>query len=332
MQEKLRKIAIPALISCTCGVLTTVCLFALTQDELPWQSWLAMLLLLAPTWAYHLRTERAAHAVIGLMALLFIPFCGPIFSALLLLWSYYSPPPAEGQGETGAEDVRLFRLREPGPLKQILQPHEQESFIPAVTLLKSKNIEERRAAIEVLAQIGGPEQIKHLQACLEDEEREIYQLAHAKLSALHERYTDAIRKAQLDSVSDELLLHLIAYLRSGLLGEATQKFYRQQAVNTATILLKQSPKDVNLLATLAELYLENDELSLAADLFSRALEADPDNLKVHWGLAKIRCQQRDFDALRSHFEVLRQALHSETDVPMPKEFYDVLTWWFGDNP
>ena len=149
------KIALGSAVYLISVALTVQGLTRLISQNFSWTPLLSVSFFLFLIWMSLYQSERSAHAVLGLMALLFVPYYGPLFSSALLLWSFLYPLPEEGKGETGMEEVRVFRLRQPGSLKELLEPEEEESFIPAVTLLKSNDIEERRAAIEVLARIGG---------------------------------------------------------------------------------------------------------------------------------------------------------------------------------
>ena len=177
----------------------------------------------------------------------------------------------------------------------------------------------------MLAQIGGPEQVRHLQTCLDDPEREVYQYAHAKLTELHERHTDAIRAAEAAGKGQELLDSYLQYMRSGLLGEATQEFYRQKAVRSAIGLLKEKPESVPLLNLLGQLYLEQGAEQEARLLLEKALDLAPESLEARYGLAQIAYSKQDFEALRNYLRPLRKVVLSEKNVR--SETLEAVIWW-----
>ena len=277
-------------------------------------------------WQKQRRDEDLGHTLLAcLAAFLFFPV-GLIFTAGWLFWHTLSPPPPEGQGEIGEEDMKVFKL----PRKLWSFGEEQEElFVPAVSLLERGDIEERRAAIEVLAQIGGPEQVRHLQSCLDDPEREVYQFAHAKLTELHERHTDAIRAAEAGEKRQELLDSYLLYMRSGLLGEATQEFYRQKAVRTAVSLLKELPDSVPLLNLLGQLYLEQGAEQEARLLLEKALELEPESLEARYGLAQIAYSQQDFESLRNYLKPLRKVVLTQQNVR--SEILEAVIWWLDGS-
>lgn len=259
-------------------------------------------------------------ALIYLSLLLLFPF-GVIFSGCLLIFALLWPPPPEGRGELGQEEANLFRLNPP----TLSSTPTAEVFLPAISLLESTDIDERRAAIDVLAQIGGPEQVRHLQACLGDPEREVYQYAHAKITGLHERYTDAVRSAQATGSRENLLDCYLNYLHSGLLGEATAEFYRQKAVVVTLALLKEQPHNVALLNLLAKLYLSQGAYAEAKLLLDRSLINEADSLEAHWLLAQIDYEKRDFENLQSRLEVLGR-LSTAQGVEVGPALQG-LSWW-----
>ena len=273
-------------------------------------------------WHQQRREENVGHGLLAVLGIiLFFPI-GLTLSAGWLFWHVLHPPPTEGHGEIGEEDMKVFRL----PRKLWASGEENEElFVPAVSLLERGDIEERRAAIEVLAQIGGPEQVRHLQTCLDDPEREVYQYAHAKLTELHERHTDAIRAAEAANKGQELLDSYLQYMRSGLLGEATQEFYRQKAVRSAVGLLKEKPENVPLLNLLGQLYLEQGAQQEARLLLEKALHLAPESLEARYGLAQIAYSEQDFEALRDYLKPLRKVVLTEKNVR--SEILEAVIWW-----
>lgn len=285
--------------------------------------YLVTALLLVVGWWRTPQPKTSGHAFIGLGLLLFIPIFGLLLSAGLLAWSLWLPPPDEGQGEIGAADMVVFDIR-----NRLLRPGKAptaEKFLPAVSLLQSSDIDERRAAIEVLAQIGGPEQIEHLQNCLDDPEREVYQYAHAKLSELHEKYTEAIKVAQNRS-AEETLNGTLAYLHSGLLGEATEKFYRQKAISLVVELLKERADDPSLLSLLGELYLEEGSLQEAGVALGRGIALDPDSVEARWGLAKLAYRDHSYGIFLQHLASLRDLTAGRQGLD--RSITEAVSWWF----
>jgi tetratricopeptide (TPR) repeat protein len=287
--------------------------------------YLVLVLGCAALWSKAGRGRRKGLATTGLFFLLFFPYFGLPASAFLLFWTFCYPPPEDGRTELGEDDKRIFDIRD-RLMKPPTQIVSEESFLPAITMLQSPNLEDRRSAIEVLARIGGAEQIYHLQKCLDDPEREVHQLAHAKLTALHEQHTDAINQAQQSSKEEELD-SVVLYLRSGLLGEATKLFYRQKAITIGGKLLLERPHDPQLLSLLGELYLEDRKYQEAALAFETSLRLE-DSIEARWGLVRLCYQQRNYDGFLAHLTELR-GLASAT-VPGTREITEVVTWWFGE--
>ncbi len=287
--------------------------------------YLLLALFCAALWLRAGRGRCTGQATTGLIFLLFFPCLGLPASAFLLLYTLSYPPPEDGRSELGDDDKRLFDIRD-----RLMRPSPQaageESFLPAVTMLGSPDLEDRRSAIEVLARIGGPEQIAHLRKCLDDPEREVYQLAHAKLTALHERYTNAIDLAQQRSQEEELD-GVVLYLHSGLLGEASKLFYRHKAITLAGKLLLESPQDSQLLSLLGELYLEDQKYREAALAFETSLGLE-DSIEARWGLVRLCYQQRDYEAFLTHLREMK-GLASAT-VPGTRAIVEAVTWWFGE--
>jgi tetratricopeptide (TPR) repeat protein len=278
-------------------------------------------------WYRRREPESVGHSLLGgLSLLLFFPM-GLILSTGWLFWQTLQPPPLEGPGELGEEDMKVFKLASRPWNSWIFE--QEELFVPAVSLLERGDVEERRAAIEVLAQIGGPEQIRHLQTCLDDPEREVYQYAHAKLSELHERHTEAIRAAETKGRKQQLLDSYMGYIQSGLLGEATQDFYRQKAVRTAVNLLKEQPESVPLLNLLGQLYIEQGAEQEARLLLDKALSLEPASLEARFGLAQLAYSSQDYDALRAHLKPLSKVAQSEKNVRA--EVRDAVTWWLDGH-
>lgn len=304
------------------------CLYGVFRES----GWMYPCLLLAVianilAWLPLLNGPRSGYAVLGLLATLSIPLLGPVLSSLILLWTSLFEPPEVVKGEVGHDEVRLFRIRKTA--LESFQTDHPEEFVSAAALLENGTPDERRGAIEVLAQIGGPEQIALLQKCLDDEEREIYQLAHAKLTQLHERFTGKIRQAQ-QSNDAELIDSLISYLDSGLLSDASMTFYRHQAIETAERLLQAGKQDSQLFSTLGELYLEDDKPELAHQSFTSALAADEECLDGHWGMTRVYYHRREFEKLQPHLAALRRIYSSGTSPPA--HIAAVINWWFRDQP
>ena len=303
------------------------CLFpSLQGSQLTYGGLLTAFALTFLAWLPFLRGPRNGYAVLGLLAVVSIPLLGTLLSSVILIWTSFVEPPETIEGEIGHDEVRLFRIRKTA--LESFQSDNPEEFVSAAALIENGTPDERRGAIEVLAQIGGPEQIALLQKCLDDEEREIYQLAHAKLTQLHERFTGKIRRAQ-QTTDTELIDHLISYLDSGLLSDASMTFYRRQAIETATRLLDDGKQDSQLFSTLGELYLEDEQLDQAKDSFCLALEEDADCLDGHWGMTRVYYQRREFEHLQPHLSALRRIYGS--GISPPAEIASVINWWFREE-
>ena len=274
---------------------------------------------------WRLVREDKSHgqSLLGSLSLVFFFPMGLVLSSGWLFWNALRPPPEEGQGELGREDMKVFKL----PRQPWVEAGEdkEELFVPAVSLLERGNIEERRAAIEVLAQIGGPQQVRHLQACLDDPEREVYQYAHAKLTELQERHIEAIRSAESQGKKTELLEGYLQYISSGLLGEATQDFYRQKAVRTAVHLLQDNPESVALLNLLGGLYTEQGAEQEARLHLEKALNLEPESAQARYTLARIAYSQQDFKALTEHLKPLQGLVEGGHDLP--SEILEAVNWW-----
>ncbi len=285
-----------------------------------WGPSMLVSLLVAVAWVGLTEGKTRGMSVPGIGLLVFCPVLGPVLSASLLLWVLLSPPPDEGEGELGRQDMVEFDIT----TRMLRQGGETdgERFVPAVALLDSQDINERRAAIDVLASIGGPEQILHLQSCLDDPEREVYQYAHAKLTELHEKHTDAIREAQ-GGPAQNLLDAYLLYLRSGLLGEATSTFYRRKAIATTREMLQARAGEVSLLALLGQLYLEDGQSRLCAEVLEQAVALDPDSVEARWGLTRLAYAQRDYETFRRNLTSLRSLISNK------KVANDVITRTIG---
>lgn len=321
-----------SLIALAVSLLFTVDLFQTPQlSQRTFLAYCAVSIVSLGGWGLTKQTNTKGQFSLAALMVIFLFPLGACLSAILLVWRSLRPPPLEGSGELGNDDISLFVVR-----KKISSPTDrsidEEVFLPAVSLLQSDDINERRAAIDVLAQIGGPEQIRHLQSCLDDPEREVYQYAHAKLTGLHERHTDSIKSAQAAGVLEKLLDCYMDYLVSGLLGDATLAFYRQKALATAEQLLDRSPKSVPLLTLLGDLYLDQELIDDAKDVLQQALQCEADSLEAHWGLAQIAYREQDFESLQEHLAQLRKLVAGRTAVR--SEVLEAITWWVqtGDEP
>lgn len=280
--------------------------------------------MLCALWYLSSQKKTAGQSFLALIwPLLIFPF-GVLLSSTVLLCRVLFPPPDEGRGEVGEEDTHFFKVRS-NLLSKPFEEGQKELFLPAISLLESGGIDERRAAIDVLAKIGGPEQIRHLQACLDDPEREVYQFAHAKLTGLHEGYTDAIKSAQEMNSREQLLDQYVDYINSGLLGEATSAFYRQKAIGVALQLSQEHPKNVALLNLLAKLHFEQGEKVEAQLLLERSLQIDSESLEARWQLAKMAYEHRDFESLKSHLVNLGKL--SLGDATEQNEITRSVGWW-----
>ena len=274
-------------------------------------------------WTKFETAKTRGQSLLGAVSIPFLFPFGTVISSALLVLNALAPPPAEGRGELGQDEFVLFRLK-PDP-KSKPRPDLKEEFLPAVSLLESEDIDTRRAAIDVLAEIGGPAQIELLQSCLDDPEREVYQYAHAKLTGLHERHTKRIQEAQESGNRQALLDRYLEYIGSGLLGGATSDFYRQKAISVAGKLLEETPDSLPILTVLGKLYVDQNSPTEATLVLNKALEREPNSVEARWEMARLAYTQQNFREMRDHLQHLKlpPALH-ETPISQ------TVRWWLSE--
>lgn len=76
----------------------------------------------------------------------------------------------------------------------------------------------------------------------------------------------------------------------------------QKQVDTLRSMLKDDPKNLNVLIQLGNLYFDADQFSQAIEVYSRALEIDPKNADVHTDMGIMYRKKRDFDRAIAEFK------------------------------
>ena len=76
----------------------------------------------------------------------------------------------------------------------------------------------------------------------------------------------------------------------------------QKPVDTLRSMLKDDPKNLNVLIQLGNLYFDADQFSQAIEVYSRALEIDPKNADVHTDMGIMYRKKRDFDRAIAEFK------------------------------
>lgn len=171
-----------------------------------------------------------------------------------------------------------------GPVKTL-----DREVHPAVEPLLSGTTSERRAALEVVAELGESHHVQMLKEALKDGDREIFQLAHAKLNKLHEFHSRSIKEAQdkPESLRDEAIMNsCLEYVTSGLLGGSTQTYYAQRALEAAKKLEASAGGEKHELIVIQAQLLQilgRPEEALAC---YQSVGSETDDVDMSWGRAQ----------------------------------------------
>ena len=76
----------------------------------------------------------------------------------------------------------------------------------------------------------------------------------------------------------------------------------QKQIDTFRSMLKDDPKNLNVLIQLGNLYFDADQFSQAIEIYSRALEIDPKNADVRTDMGIMYRKKRDYDRAIAEFK------------------------------
>jgi len=76
----------------------------------------------------------------------------------------------------------------------------------------------------------------------------------------------------------------------------------QKQVDTLRSMLKDDPKNLNLLIQLGNLYFDAEQFGQAIEVYSRALEIDPKNADVRTDMGIMYRKKRDYDRAVAEFK------------------------------
>ena len=76
----------------------------------------------------------------------------------------------------------------------------------------------------------------------------------------------------------------------------------QKQIDTFRSMLKDDPKNINVLIQLGNLYFDADQFGQAIEIYSRALEIDPKNPDVRTDMGIMYRKKRDYDRAIAEFK------------------------------
>ena len=282
--------------------------------------------------AYGMLGESKGSALMCLLLHLLVPGPGSVTAFFLLGALVYSPPePADlvpERDEVPGVPPITVALRESGVrLRRGLSLDREVQ--PAVEPLLTGSRSERRAALEVVAELGESHHVELLKRALNDDDREIFQLAHAKLNQLHEYHNRAVKKAreQPEEIRDRSFLDAcLDYISSGLLGDSTKAYYGQQALEaTARLEERGSTPSSELILIQGQLHQMLGRWEDALHRFRVVCSREPDNVDAHWGAAECYLELGQRTEMLSSLKVLSK-------LQPPRNVLETALWCLKGVP
>lgn len=274
-------------------------------------------------WNLTFGKEESPRRITMLLMAGLCPGAGPLAAAILLLSLGMKPLDPAGF-QFRPEELRLPALPLALQLKRAgWSPGTLgEDLRPAADLLRRGSNVERLAAVEVLSELGEPAQIAELQRALNDPEREIYQMAHAKLTRLQEAHAERLARGR-ELGPERHLEALIAYLESGLLGASTGEFHVQTALGLVEELNRARPR-ADLYDLRGRLLARQGDHHGALGSFEAALRLAPGHLESLWGAAQAAYQIGAFVKVDEYLTELSRFAEDDSKA---SKFFATLSWW-----
>jgi tetratricopeptide (TPR) repeat protein len=198
---------------------------------------------------------------------------------------------------------------------------DELSIEPILDILKGKDEDFKKGALNFLGRLGTPTAVRLLKRCLTDQNPEVRFYAHSRLTKLEEVHTREIKEAltRVDSGKGERgeqLKHLgkayKAYTESGLLEDETVDHYMNLAKEALLNSLPLADKDSEIPLILGQLSVTGKDFEDAEKYFKKAAETALNPVEALFGLCEIYYEKGDMSALSETAKKIGRMKNQET--------------------